>query len=165
MSDWIATIMCMWETSDVLSLFALIFSVFSLWFSHRANRQFSEKRYLKEITIDDIKELREDYRNFLNKLMANQCDSRFIISWFKVMNLKMESIGNFINLEYKQELFQSCQDRHNELKRYVTGCSDMNDNYKQPTITFTDNVKNEIIDMHNKLYRSLLVTISKINRK
>ena len=41
----------------------------------------------------------------------------------------------------------------------------MNNNYKQPTITFTDNVKNEIIEMHNKLYRSLLVSISKINRK
>lgn len=154
-----------WEISDVLSLIAILFGIFSLFFSIRANRLFSEKRYLKEITIDDIKELREDYRVFLNRLISNQCNSRFIVSWFKVMNLKMEGIGNFIKSEYKQELFKACQDKHNELKRYVTGCADMNDSYNQEMVVFTDNVRNEIIEFHNGLYRSLLVAISDINRK
>lgn len=165
MSNLVIIIMYTWEISDVLSLIAILFGIFSLFFSIRANRLFSEKRYLKEITIDDIKELREDYRVFLNRLISNQCNSRFIVSWFKVMNLKMEGIGNFIKSEYKQELFKACQDKHNELKRYVTGCADMNDSYNQEMVVFTDNVRNEIIEFHNGLYRSLLVAISDINRK
>lgn len=165
MSNLVIIIMCTWEVSDVVSLIALLFGVFSLFFSIRANRLFSEKRYLKEITIDDIKGLREDYRVFLNKLISNQCNSRFIVSWFKVMNLKMEGIGSFISSEYKEELFKTCQNKHNELKRYVTGCADMNNSYNQETISFTDSVRNEIIEFHNGLYRSLLVAISDINRK
>ena len=165
MSNLVTIIMCVWKISDVLSLFALLFGIFSLFFSLRANRAFSEKRYLKEITIEDIKGLREDYRIFLNRLISNQCDPRFIVSWFKVMNLKMEGIGSFIKSEYKKELFKACQDKHNELKRYVTGCADMNNSYNQKAIIFTDTIKNEIIEFHNGLYRSLLVAISDINRK
>lgn len=165
MSDLVVIIMGTWEISDIISFSALCFSIVAFLISLETNRRFSEKRYIKETTIDDIKNLREDYRVFLNKLMANKCDSRFIISWFKIMNLKMEGLGNFIKSEYKQELFQPCQNKHIELKRYVTGCADMNRDYAQSAITFTDNVKNEIIECYNGLYYSLLVAISKINKK
>ena len=154
-----------WNIADVISIIAIVVSVISLLFSWYTNKRFSEERYLKEIMIDDIKHLREDYRLFLNKLMSDQCSARFIISWFKVMNLKMDGIADFINSEYHDEIFESCQNNHNELKRFVTGCADMNDNFNQEAIIFTDTVKNSMIEIHMRLYRSLLIAISYLNKK
>ena len=71
MSDLVVIIMGTWEISDIISFSALGFSIVAFLISLETNRRFSEKRYIKETTIDDIKNLREDYRVFLNKLFTN----------------------------------------------------------------------------------------------
>lgn len=150
--------------SDLLAGLGVILAIFSLWISYRINRKLANDRALKDWFIGDINEIRMEYKTFLNKLVSAQCSSKFIVTWFKVMQIRIDCVNEVFQNEYKELSFDKIAQFHAELKYYVTGLSDFDLHYNDSVVILREISKQSIIEKYSSLNKNILYLVSNLNK-
>ncbi|ATA83766.1 hypothetical protein [Capnocytophaga sputigena] len=151
--------------SDWISIIGIIInSSLSIWLVITIQNRLTNKRVLKDHFITEIKDIRSEYKIFLNNLYSNNTRVKSVIPWFKLMNIKVIDIMRTINEIYKidENILNPYQ---NELRELITENEDFISSFNlEQNIIFSDNSKTKIIEFqqkNNSLFNRLIIEINK----
>ena len=89
---------CTPEVSDWISIASIIVNaILAIWIIKTVQDKVNNKRILKDHLINEIKEVRDEYRFFLNQLFSNKIKPSHIAPWFKLMNIKINDLLDLIS--------------------------------------------------------------------
>ena len=151
--------------SDWINIIGIIInSSLSIWLVITIQNRLTNKRVLKDHFITEIKDIRSEYKIFLNNLYSNNTRVKSVIPWFKLMNIKVIDIMRTINEIYKidENILNPYQ---NELRELITENEDFISSFNlEQNIIFSDNSKTKIIEFqqkNNNLFNRLIIEINK----
>lgn len=141
----------------------LVNALLAIWIVKTLQSNQKNKRYLKDHLIQEIKDLRCEYRKFLSELYSGHLKPKQIIPWFKLMNIKIQDTMDIINQKYKIEKgFLRCYQM--ELRELVTEFKEFNENFKtNNSLRLSENSQKEIIKFqqnYNSKFNSLIIQIN-----
>jgi len=88
------------DASNWIDIIAIIVNIgLGLWIAISLQNSANNKRVLKDHFIGEIKDIRDNYNDFFNKIETMR-PSEFL-PWFKLMNIKLGNISYFIIDRYK----------------------------------------------------------------
>lgn len=128
------------------------------------SKRISNKRALKDYFINEIKDIREDYRNFLNELFGERCSFISTNSWFQVMNMRLINIEKALK-ENDSKFSLKAKKLNQSLRDIITDHEDFNNSYKKAHVTLNQEHKQTIVKKHSEISFALMKTIVKINNK
>ena len=124
--------------------------------------KFTNRRVLKDHFIDEVKEIRNEYNEFLTELRSNTMHPHKIIPWFKIANLKVNDLMKILKKKYKidQNYLKAYQI---DLNTQISNNIDFMAHYTHGQVIFSTPSKNQIIrfqQKHNQLFNELIVLIN-----
>lgn len=150
--------------SDWISIIGIIInSSLSIWLVITIQNRLTNKRVLKDHFITEIKDIRSEYKIFLNNLYSNNIRVKSVIPWFKLMNIKVIDIMRTINEIYKidENILNPYQ---NELRELITENEDFISSFSlEQNIIFSDSSRTKIIEFqqrNNSLFNKLIIKIN-----
>jgi uncharacterized membrane-anchored protein YhcB (DUF1043 family) len=150
-SDWIAII-------DII-----ITSIIGIWIAISVQNNLTKSRYLKEYFINEVKDIRDLYKVFINHLYKSDKSAKDIKDWFKIMSERTQNLNKFLHEKYKINNSLIVQ-KHAEIQQKITSMDEFNDNYKESSVPFTNSSKNEILKLHSELSCILTQRVIDINK-
>ena len=150
--------LCGLQISDWIAVVEIIVtSAIGIWVAITVQNNLTKSRYLKEYFINEVKDIRDLYKSFINRLYKSEISAIDIKDWFKVMSERTQNLDKFLGEEY-------CKfDKHAEIQQTITSMDEFNENYKEPTISFANSSKKEILKLHSELSCVLTQRIIDIN--
>lgn len=151
------------QISDWISIInILITSLIGIWIAISVQKNFTKSRYLKEYFINEVKDIRDLYKQFVNQLYKNRISAKDIKDWFKIMSERTQNLDIFIRKKYKidNSLIVS---KHAEIQQEITSMDNFNEQYRETTVSFTNSSKNEILKLYSELNRILIQRVIDIN--
>lgn len=83
------------EESDIIAIIGVIINAFlAIWIVKTLQNNLANKRYLKDHLIQEVKDLRSEYKKFLNELYQGKLRPKQILPWFKLMNINSRCYGD-----------------------------------------------------------------------
>lgn len=140
----------------------LINAGIAIWIVHTIQNKLNNKRVLKDFYIDEVKELRYEYKKYLTDLINGDISPKNVISWHKLMNIKVEDLMMDLKNIYRfdNSLLKPYQI---ELRELITENPDFIDQFNSEKLTLTSNSINIIIKFqqnNNRLFSDLIVKIN-----
>ena len=86
----------------------------------------SNKRVLKDYFISEVIEIEKEYKNFYNKFLKGEIQPQRVLEWFKVINIRTETLHEFLKEQYSIDTI--------EIKNYRSNLLNLNN------IFFTKNL-------------------------
>ncbi|MDR3046879.1 MAG: hypothetical protein LBU51_04590 [Bacteroidales bacterium] len=151
------------QISDWIGIVEIVVtSVIGIWIAVAVQNNLTKSRYLKEYFINEVKEIRDLYKSFVNHLYKGDKSATDIKDWFKIMSERTQNLDKFLHQKYKidDSLIKS---KHAEIQQKVTDYDEFNENYKEPTVKFTNSSKNDILKLHSELSCVLTQRVIDIN--
>jgi len=132
------------------------------WIVRTIQNKLTNKRVLKDHFINEIKEIRNDYKTCLNNLYTNNTHPHRVIPWFKLMNIKVDDLMTIINKKYfidkdKLKPYQI------ELQELITNNEDFIKQYNLEKVIFSESSRTQLIKFqqsHNQLFNELIISIN-----
>lgn len=143
------------DSSDIISIIGIVInSVLAIWLITSLQKNLANKRYLKDHIIEEIKDLRNEYKKFLNDLYIGKLKPKQILPWFKLMNIKVKDTMDIINSKYHidKDLLKNYQV---ELRNIITEKDEFNENFKE----------NKAVKLSESSLRDLIIFQQKNNSK
>lgn len=156
-------IICSLQVSDWISIIEiLVTSAIGIWIVVSVQNNLTKSRYLKEYFINEVKDIRDLYKLFVNQLYKNKMSATDIKDWFKIMSERTQNLNSFLHDKYKidNSLIVS---KHAEIQQKITSMDEFNENYKKTTVTFSNSSKNDILKLHSELSCVLTQRVIDIN--
>lgn len=152
------------DTSNVIDLIGIIINaILAYWIVYTLQNRLTNKRVLKDHFIDEVKVIRDDYRNCLSNLYSDKTFAKNIIPWFKLMSIKIDDLMSVINTKYnidKDKLFAY----QNTLREIITENEDFIRQFESGNaIKFSERSKNLFIKFqqeHNHLFNEIIIEIN-----
>ena len=142
----------------------LINSGLAIWIVKTIQNKLKNKRTLKDHFINEIKEIRSEYKTCLNNLYSNQTKPRKVIPWFKLMNVKVDDLMSLISSKYKKVERNFLNPYQIELRELITENKDFISKFESDdTLNFSENAKSQIIifqQKHNHLFNEAIILIN-----
>lgn len=151
------------EVADYINIVSIIVNIIlTIWIITRIQNKSNNKRLLKDHYINEIKEIKNDYKILLSNLYNCKVSPKTVIPWFKLMNIKVNDIMDEINCNYSinKNFLNSYQ---NELRDLLTDNEDFNNQFNDEKLIFSVNSKNSIIKFqqeYNKLFNQIILKIN-----
>ena len=152
------------EVADWIAIAGIVVnSVLAVWIVRTIQNRLTNKRVLKDHFITEIKEIRTEYKCFLNNLYASKTVAKTIIPWFKLMNIKVNDIMDLINEKYKidKAILNPYQ---NDLREMITENEDFIKQFEsENSIDFSEISKTQFIKFqqdNNRLFNKIIVKIN-----
>jgi hypothetical protein len=151
------------KVADWISIVGIVVnSVLAWWIVRTIQNRLTNKRVLKDHFIGEIKEVRAEYKNFLNNLYANKAAVSSVIPWFKLMNIKVADLMELINKKYLVEK-SKLNPYQTTLRELITENEDFIKYFKEEVVEFSENSKQQIIifqQTHNHLFNEIIMLIN-----
>ena len=151
------------DMSNWIDLIGIIVNAgLAYWIVRTIQNKLTNKRVLKDHFINEIKDIRIEYKNCLNNLYSNNTHPQRIIPWFKLMNIRVSDLMALINQKYKIDL-KKLEPYQNELRELVTNNIDFINQFKKDKITFSEASRSALIKFqqsHNKLFNEIIIDIN-----
>lgn len=124
--------------------------------------KFTNKRTLKDHFISEVKEIRSEYRTFLTDLYSNTSSPRELLSWFKLMNIKVGDLISIVNQKYEipENFFNSYQI---ELRELVTNSEDFERCFRSNRLNLSESTRRDLTRFqqeHQRLFNDLIIKIN-----
>jgi len=119
------------NASDIIAIIGVIVNSFlAIWIVITLQNNLANKRYLKDHLIQEVKDLRGEYKKFLNELYQGKLRPKQILPWFKLMNIKTQDVMEIVNQKYglDKDILRNYQI---ELRNIVTEQEEFNENFKE----------------------------------
>jgi len=154
---------CSLQISDWIGIAEIIVtSVIGIWIAVAVQNNLTKSRYLKEYFINEVKDIRDLYKSFINQLYRNKISATDIKDWFKIMSERTRTLDKFLHEKYKIDNSLIVQ-KHAEIQQTITNMDEFNEDYKKKTISFTNSSKNDILKLHSELSCVLTQRVIDIN--
>lgn len=151
------------DTGNYIDIIAIIVNVIlTIWIVIVLQNRSNNKRILKDHYINEIKELKNDYKSFLTNLYNCKVSPKNIIPWFKLMNIKVTDIMEEINCIYKIDK-DKLNPYQNELRDLLTDNEDFNNQFNNEKLDLSTISKNSLIKFQqdrNKLFNQIILKIN-----
>ena len=140
---WLDLFYSMTGTDWITLIGILVNAGLAFWIVRTIQNRLTNKRVLKDHFINEVKEIRNDYKTCLNNLYSNSTHPHRIIPWFKLMNIKVEDLMTIIQSIYSIEK-NSLKPYQIELQELITNNCDFMNQYKQEKVIFSENSRIQI---------------------
>ena len=152
------------DHSDYVEILGvLINSILAYWIVRTIQTNLTNKRVLKDHFINEIKEIRNEYKTCLNNLYANKTHPKLVIPWFKLMNIRVNDTMNLINNKYKIEITK-LNPYQITLQELVTNNEDFMNQFKNDKpVEFTEFSKVQLIKFqqeNNQLFNEIIIAVN-----
>ena len=125
-------------------------------------KRISNKRAIKDYFMNEIKNIREDYRKFLIDLFGGKFTFNSTNNWFQVMNMRLINLEETLKNIHKISNF-GAKDLNHDLRDIITNHQDFNDAFNKSSVTISQLHKQEIVKKQAEISKSLMDTIIDIN--
>lgn len=151
--------------TDWIALFSvLINAILAFWIVRTIQNKLTNKRVLKDHFINEIKDIRNDYKTCLNNLYLNQTNAKQVIPWFKLMNIKIDDLMSLVCGKYKRIKRNELEPYQNQLRELITEHEDFIKQYESgKPINFAENSKNQFIKFqqeNNHIFNDIIIKIN-----
>ncbi|MEO9021766.1 MAG: hypothetical protein ABI237_09880 [Ginsengibacter sp.] len=154
---------CSFTPADWITLFGILVNAgLAYWIVRTIQNRLTNKRVLKDHFINEVKEIRNEYKTCLNNLYSNSTHPRRIIPWFKLMNIKIEDLMEIIHSKY-------CIDKNKlrpyqiEFQELITNNTDFITHYNNEKVIFTEVSRSQFIKFqqsHNHIFNDVIIKIN-----
>ena len=151
------------QLSDLINIISIAVNIIlTLIIVYVVQKNVNNKRVLKDHYINEIKVIREEFRNHLNSLYAGKLCPKNIIPWYKLMSIKLYDLAIDLNDTYcsRLDIFNEYQ---NTLRDLITESNDFNIQFNNSTLVVSPKLKNDIIKFqqnNSKTFNELIVYIN-----
>lgn len=150
-------------TENWIDIFGVVVNaLLAYWIVRTIQNKLTNKRVLKDHFINEIKEIRNDYKTCLNNLYTNNTHPHRVIPWFKLMNIKVDDIMEIIHLKYKVNK-SKLKPYQIELQELITNNHDFMAHYNNEKVNFSEQSKAQIIKFqqtHNQIFNEIIMSIN-----
>ncbi|WP_276682147.1 hypothetical protein [Empedobacter brevis] len=148
---------------DIISIFVnvLIAFYFSFWLQNRINNTKANKDFF----INEIKDLRLDYKLFIDEINSSRLTKEQTLIRFKDFTMRIEAMKDiFIN--YYDEL-NTVLNEHINIRTVITSSNDFNNNFDRNTILEirSQSLKSNIRRGNKSLIKSIYNVVVNVNNK
>lgn len=159
-----AKLVCLtFSVSDYIAIVnILVTGGIGLWIALFIQNNITKERFEKEHFINEVKEVKDLYKIFINKLYKGSMNAKDIKEWFKVMTGKIKSLEACIEERFEVD-GASVATKHAEIQQKVTILEEYNENYKLDRVVFKESSKNDILVLHTALSNVITEKIIGIN--
>ena len=155
--------LCSIEWADWIALLGIIVNAgLAYWVVRTIQNKLTNKRVLKDHFINEIKEIRNDYKTCLNNLYSNNTHPHRVIPWFKLMNIKIDDLMTLVNTKYKIDKHK-LRPYQIDLPDIITNNHDFMAQYNSDKVTFSENSRSQLIKFqqtHNQLFNEIIIAIN-----
>lgn len=154
---------CIISTSDWINIASTIVNIFiAFWITYILQNKFTNNRTLKDHFINEIKEIRAEYKNFMNRLYSNSTNPKELLPWFKLMNIKVGDLVIIMKDRYNipNDIFTPYQ---NDLRELVTNSEDFERCFRNDTLNLSETTKRELTHFQQSnqhLFNDLIIKIN-----
>lgn len=151
-------------TSDWIALLNLVVtSVIGIWLAIIVNRNFTINRSIKDYYMQEVKDIRKFYADFLRKIYMGQLSAKDIKEWLKIASNRIDCVEYSIKDSF---LINKCDigKIHSEIQTFITGTDEFNENYRSQYVVFRENTKNQILSFHIKLLNACTELVVRVNK-
>ena len=134
-----------------------------IWIVRTMQDRLTNKRVLKDHLMQEVKDLRDEYREFLKGIYTDKTIGAHVMPWFKLMDLKIDDLMDIANAKYKiaKTMLAPYQ---KELLELITENKDFEQQFKSGlAINFKDESKTAFIifeQNHNHLFNDIIIAIN-----
>lgn len=154
---------CTLEAADWIALFGVIVNaVLAFWIVKTIQNKLTNKRVLKDHFINEIKDIRNEYKTCLNNLYSNTTHPQRVIPWFKLMNIKVDDIMSITHLKYSIDK-EKLKPYQIELQELITNNEDFMAQYNGEKVVFSQTSRTQLIKFqqsHNQLFNEIIIAIN-----
>lgn len=151
------------DTSNWIDLIGIIVNAgLAYWIVKTIQNKLTNKRVLKDHFINEIKDIRNDFKNCLNNLYSNKTNPHRIIPWFKLMNIRVNDLMTLMNDKYKIDE-KKLDPYQNELRELITNNNDFINHYKKDKVIFSEESRIQFIKFqqtHNQIFNEIIIEIN-----
>lgn len=151
------------ESADWIALFGVLVNAgLAYWIVRTIQNKLTNKRVLKDHFINEIKEIRNDYKTCLDNLYSNNTHPHRVIPWFKLMNIKVEDLMTIVSTKYKIDK-SKLKPYQIELLDLITNNHDFMAQYNSDKVTFSENSRSQLIKFqqsNNQLFNEIIIAIN-----
>jgi len=153
------------SVSDCINIISiLVNSVIAIWIVYTIQNKLNNKRVLKDFFIEEIKDIRSQYKSYLSDLVSGKIQPKTITSWHKLMSIKINDIMLDLQTTYKcdKDFLRPYQI---DLRELITENIDFIEQFNKKSLQLSSESINQILKFqqnNNKLFSDLII---KINNK
>ena len=86
----------------MISLLGILVNLFlAIWVIRTIQTRLNNKRILKDHFINEMKDIRIEYKNLFTNLYGNQTYPKLLTPWFKLMNIKVNDLLEIMHDKYQ----------------------------------------------------------------
>lgn len=154
-----------WQTIiiGVQTLCVAISAGLAIWLARTIQNRLTNRRVLKDYLIQEIKELRTEYRDFFKKIYTDDgIKGSETLSWLKLMQLKGDDLLKIANKRYRIDL-KILNPYQIDLPEIITENEEFNAQFKSMYISFTENSRrkfNMFEQMNDHLFNEIIILIN-----
>lgn len=154
---------CVISCSDIISIIDIVITtIVGIWLAIGVQRSLTKNRYLREYFINELNNIREEYRCFFADIYSGTIDAKTIKDRLKIMSLRIGSFDKYIHLEYKIKA-SLLKDAHADFQQYITGEDEFNNQYNNDTVIFSSNIKTELLRKQGDIFEKITIRAIDIN--
>lgn len=155
---------CGLKSSDWVYVFGVLVNAgLAFWIVRTIQNRMTNRRVLKDHFINEVKDLRNEYKACLSNLYADKIYPQNVIPWFKLMNIKVNDLMTILNDKYKVDKI-ILQPYQIELSNLITNNDDFIQQFKSgKPVVFSPESKNSFIKFqqdHNNLFNKIIIAIN-----
>lgn len=96
------TALCSISTSDWINIGGVFANLcLTIYIVKVVQNKLTNRRVLKDHLINELKELRTEYRSWIDDYSRNKINSSQVIPWFKLMNIKTADLMKILEAKYE----------------------------------------------------------------
>lgn len=151
------------EAADWIAILGVIINAgLAIWIVRTIQNKLTNRRILKDHFINEIKEIRNEYKSWLNSLYSNNTHPLRVIPWFKLMNIKVDNLMSIANAKYgiNKSILRPYQI---ELPDLITNNPDFVSHFKKDKIVFSEQSRSQLImfqQTYNQLFNEIIISIN-----
>jgi hypothetical protein len=155
---------CMLDISDWISIISLMVnSVLAIWIVYTIQNKLKNKRVLKDHLINEVLNIRNQYRTKIEKIHSSKSKPKELLPWFKLMNVKVSNLMEITSSKYgiDQKILSPFQQ---ELRSIITEDEGFINSFsKNQEIKLTEETKGTLIKFlqdNSHLFNDAIVFIN-----
>ncbi|PBQ30548.1 hypothetical protein CNR22_01770 [Sphingobacteriaceae bacterium] len=154
---------CGLEASDWINIIGVLVNAgLGLWVVLTIQSRATNRRILKDHFISEVKNIRDEYKEFLSKLYGNSIAPKTVVPWFKLMNVKAADLLNLLDQRYS--IHKKMLDAYQvELRELITNSPEFNAQFNNTRLELSVDLQNKVIRFQQNSSYVFNHIITKIN--
>lgn len=155
---------CGLKSSDWVYVFGVLVNAgLAFWIVRTIQNRMTNRRVLKDHFINEVKDLRNEYKTCLSNLYSDKIYPQSVIPWFKLMNIKVNDLMTVLHDKYQVDK-TTLQPYQIELRNLITDNDDFNRQFRNDRpVVFSPESKNSFVKFqqdHNNLFNKIIIAVN-----